>query len=71
MSAFFKDIFQQSFKAQRRVFIYFIEIFYCHITVLFNDKLLYYNAAVYILVESEEYSLIWKVKQRLTDPDKW
>ena len=36
-----------------------------------RQKLLYYNVAVYILVGSEEYSLNWKVKQRLTDTDKW
>ena len=59
MSAFFKDIFQQNFKVQKSVY----EICYCCITVPFNDKgqVLYYNVAVYILVQSEEeYSLIQK-----------
>ena len=36
-----------------------------------RQKLLYYNVAVYILVESEDCSLNWKAKQGLTDTDKW
>ena len=38
----------------------------------FNDKdyLLYYNVAVYILIQSEEYSLIWKAKPLTIQTDK-
>ena len=70
MLVFFKDIFQQNFKVQKRVFH---EISYCYITVLFNDKsqLLYYNVAVYVSVQSEkEYSLIWKAKLLTIQTDK-
>ena len=53
----------------------FYEICYCYITLLFNDKgqLLYYSVAVYILVQSEEHSFIWKAKPLTiqTDKGKW
>ena len=48
ISASFKDIFQQNLNVQKGIFI---EICYCYITY-------YYNVAVYILVQSEEYPLI-------------
>ena len=41
--------------------------------VLFHDKgyVLYYNVAVYMLVQAEEeYSLIWKVKPLTIQIDK-
>ena len=67
MSAFFKISFKKDLKKR------FYEIYYCYITVLFNHKgqLLYYNVAVYILVQSEEeYSLIWKAKPVTIQTDK-
>ena len=50
------------------------EKWYYYNTVLFSNQLLYYNAAVYVLVQSEEqYSLIWKAKplKIQTEKDKW
>ena len=77
MSSFFKDIFQQNFKAQKSVFMKYVifisKILRLHSPSVFNDKvfLLYYNVAVYISVQSdEEYSPIWKAKPLSNQVDK-
>ena len=61
MSAVFQRYFLTKSQGSKKRFC---KICYCYITVLFNNKdlLLYYNVAVYTLVQSEEYFLIWIVK---------
>ena len=68
MSAVFQRNFLTKSQVQENVFVKC----YCYITVLFNNKdlLLYYNVAVYTLVQSEEYFLIWIVKTLTTQTGK-